>query len=1123
MARKEKIEAEIEFKPKGLAELKGKWADFAGDLLEPMVLLASGATKAQAAWAGFRGIFESRVLGPLGLVAGASVGFLATTKLLIGQWKELGMVASGALERMTLQFRPLLGSLDRARERVKELQSFAVETPFELEEIVEANKMLETLTQGALAGREGMTLVGDAASVAEQAFSDVARMVGRLYDGLMSGRPVGEASMRLQEMGIISGTVRNQIESMQAANASGLEIWKVVTKQLERNSGAMEAQSKSLEGLQSTWNDTKRAMEGGFSDGFLEGEKSGVEASIKLMEAMAPVMRNLGQEAGAVENRWEALKLKVVEGLTSWRGFGATVEWVIKGMVGLAAVMAGASVAAIAGFTVHVLKLIAGNKAAAQSAEHLARVESASIPAKTKLIAIKNSLAAASRANAAGLKAEAGAHLNAAAAGMKNLTATNGLVGVVGVGRKAMMGLGLAVRFVGAQMKAMLLAMAANPLVWLAAAVAVVGAAFSKWSQVTKEAKERLDGYLRATDALASSMRKQIAEIRTVVDLRQAEAKILGELLTAYKNLDSSRPGAMKSAAQERVTMLQGQLGKLPGARGLERDAATVDREKALREGERDKREYERDAMAAQGPEEALKVAEARLDEIRKKREAALRLAEEEANVEEKAAQARQQNVDVEVERQRLTQERAKLENQIAKIQEKLDGQLMPGKNDPQRKMMERWIQDLRGPLDEVNAKLKALGDSPELERLNALLASDSELQNIKAKIEAIDTLAQAVNALNEAENAAAQGGDEKDKGKLADQVAAAAEAEARARKLAEKAGVADVDARGRQDLVLRRDELESRRTEDSDPMREAQAAKEKKDAELAVVTARLDAEAAVAALRLKGYEREQKLLEIEYQKLEARREAAKIGEDEYARQREILAARATAAEREKSERMTDLRDGYEAEKLRQQEESAIRGGDVTGAKAARDAQDRLELARAEREARKEAQEIGAGSGYVDERVKQVQQAQAMRRKREEEDAALGRRREQAGQAMSYAELQAQVMGGKGSRRAKEEAARQMDDVNREEAKRKYREQGFGAGEAGDLANQEVKLQQAQRMMQELNSGSGTVVASSLARAGGGGGVTGVDVGQQTRERMLKVLEQIRDQKQEDVDLALLP
>ncbi len=39
--------------------------------------------------------------------------------------------------------------------------------------------------------------------------------IGRLYDGLQSGRPVGEAMMRLQELGVISGDTRNQIENLQ--------------------------------------------------------------------------------------------------------------------------------------------------------------------------------------------------------------------------------------------------------------------------------------------------------------------------------------------------------------------------------------------------------------------------------------------------------------------------------------------------------------------------------------------------------------------------------------------------------------------------------------------------------------------------------------------------------------------------------------------------------------------------------------------------------------------------------------------------------------------------------------------------------------------------------------------
>jgi hypothetical protein len=68
--RREKIEAEVEFRPKGLGELKAKWTDFAGDLLEPVVLLAAGATKAQAAWAGMRGVFEARVPRAVGTGGG---------------------------------------------------------------------------------------------------------------------------------------------------------------------------------------------------------------------------------------------------------------------------------------------------------------------------------------------------------------------------------------------------------------------------------------------------------------------------------------------------------------------------------------------------------------------------------------------------------------------------------------------------------------------------------------------------------------------------------------------------------------------------------------------------------------------------------------------------------------------------------------------------------------------------------------------------------------------------------------------------------------------------------------------------------------------------------------------
>jgi hypothetical protein len=153
----------------------------------------------------------------------------------------------------------------------------------------------------------------------------------------MSGRPVGEAAMRLQEMGVITGATRNQIESLQATNTSGLAIWRIVEAEMQRNKGAMDNMSKSLEGLQSTYDDTKMSLQAGFSSNFMEGEKAGIKSSIAMMESVQPVAEEMGKAFGDVSNWWEKLKNKAVESVTSIDGFSTAITWLIKGVIGLAA------------------------------------------------------------------------------------------------------------------------------------------------------------------------------------------------------------------------------------------------------------------------------------------------------------------------------------------------------------------------------------------------------------------------------------------------------------------------------------------------------------------------------------------------------------------------------------------------------------------------------------------------------------------------------------------------------------------------------------------------------------------------------------------------------------------
>jgi hypothetical protein len=117
------------------------------------------------------------------------------------------------------------------------------------------------------------------------------------------------------------------------------------------------------------------------------------------------------------------------------------------------------------------------------------------------------------------------------------------------------------------------------------------------------------------------------------------------------------------------------------------------------------------------------------------------------------------------------------------------------------------------------------------------------------------------------------------------------------------------------------------------------------------------------------------------------------------------------------------------------------------------------------------------------------------RLQREEEQRALGREGTAAGLAGENAGVRARVRRLQGesedARRIEEAAARAKDEVRRKELRRQFIDEGFGEREAGRMAGQQVKADQANRLLDQLGreAGSGVVVASSLARIAGGGGM----------------------------------
>lgn len=159
----------------------------------------------------------------------------------------LGMVMEE--QNITSAFKVLLGSAEKAQQRVQELTTFAGQTPYKREEIYEASRVLEVFTKGALSTGEGLKMVGDIAAGTQQQFGDVALWVGRLYDAMQSGRPVGEMTSRLQEMGAIDGMARDKIEKLAKSGQKIAKTWPVVTKEFSRFDGMMEDLSNNLQNL----------------------------------------------------------------------------------------------------------------------------------------------------------------------------------------------------------------------------------------------------------------------------------------------------------------------------------------------------------------------------------------------------------------------------------------------------------------------------------------------------------------------------------------------------------------------------------------------------------------------------------------------------------------------------------------------------------------------------------------------------------------------------------------------------------------------------------------------------------------------------------------------------------
>ena len=243
------------------------------------------------------GDFKVFSVGSMAAVGAAVAGAALAVKGLQAVWTEAQAAVGEAANRETMQtaFVPLLGSAKAAKDRMAELADFAAHTPFQLPEVAAASRTLETLTDGALSTGQGLTMVGDVASGTNTPFEELAVTIGRLYSGLDSGRPVGEAMQRLQEVGAITPEVRTKLEMLQAEGKKGSEVWRVAAEDLARFSGGMELQSQTWNGKLSTLSDAWAEVRAQFGEPIMDALKPLLDDGISTLESMAAKAREIGE------------------------------------------------------------------------------------------------------------------------------------------------------------------------------------------------------------------------------------------------------------------------------------------------------------------------------------------------------------------------------------------------------------------------------------------------------------------------------------------------------------------------------------------------------------------------------------------------------------------------------------------------------------------------------------------------------------------------------------------------------------------------------------------------------------------------------------------------------------
>lgn len=233
---------------------------------------------------------------------------------------ENGSALAGSREKTLRSFTTMMKDEKKAKAYFNEVKKMADYTPFLLDDLADTSKTLLTYGYTDKEMIPQLTKIGDAGAALGMSTEDmkmVATAIGRIkssgkttleYINILQDRGIDAVGYLAQAGGISKGDV---YEKMSKGLIPGEEAAKAISEYMGKAyEGAMQLQSTSFEGMQSTIVDLTNNLNAAMGEGYNEERKKGMQEQIdylggEMAKEQQEAYKSIGQWKASLENERE--------------------------------------------------------------------------------------------------------------------------------------------------------------------------------------------------------------------------------------------------------------------------------------------------------------------------------------------------------------------------------------------------------------------------------------------------------------------------------------------------------------------------------------------------------------------------------------------------------------------------------------------------------------------------------------------------------------------------------------------------------------------------------------------------------------------------------------------------